>query len=132
MTRSASDLFIVDNSDFDWKVRSFVAEWCALSSAIDIATGYFEIGALLALGEAWQTVDSIRILMGGERVLTEPGAIANLIRSEPDTPRRATLARATLADLRKQVERQVIADYLRPLQAPVGVTPILKCWMELN
>ncbi len=21
---------------------------------------------------------------------------------------------------------------LRPLQAPVGVTPILKCWMELN
>lgn len=24
------------------------------------------------------------------------------------------------------------ADYLRPLQAPVGVAPILKCWMELN
>ena len=70
--------------------------------------------------------------LAGERLLTEPGAIANLIRSDPDTPRRATLARATLAELRKQVERQVIADYLRPLQAPVGVTPILKCWMELN
>ena len=68
----------------------------------------------------------------GRRVLTEPGAIANLIRSEPDTPRRCALARATLAELRKQVEKQVIADYLRPLQAPVGVTPILKCWMELN
>lgn len=70
--------------------------------------------------------------LDGRRVLTEPGAIANLIRSEPDTPRRCTLERATLAELRKQVERQVIADYLRPLQAPVGVTPILKCWMELN
>lgn len=76
MTRSASDLFIVDNSDFDWKVRSFVAEWCALSSAIDIATGYFEIGALLALGEAWQAVDSIRILMGDEVSLRTRQAFA--------------------------------------------------------
>ncbi|MBK6430883.1 C-terminal helicase domain-containing protein [Candidatus Amarolinea dominans] len=68
----------------------------------------------------------------GSRVLTEPGAIANLIRSEPDTPRHCALDRAALSELRKRVERQVVADYLRPLQAPVGVTPILKCWMELN
>ncbi|MFZ1598817.1 MAG: hypothetical protein WAW26_23505, partial [Anaerolineae bacterium] len=61
-----------------------------------------------------------------------PGAIANLIRSEPDTPRHCALDRAALSELRKRVERQVVADYLRPLQAPVGVTPILKCWMELN
>jgi superfamily II DNA or RNA helicase len=66
MRNSASDLFIVDNSDSDWKVRSYLAEWCDLSQAIDIATGYFEIGALLALGEKWQTVDRVRILMGDE------------------------------------------------------------------
>jgi hypothetical protein len=68
----------------------------------------------------------------GKRVLTEPGAIASLARSEPDTPRHCALDRAALSDLRKRVEKQVIADYLRPLQAPVGVTPILKCWLELN
>ncbi len=66
MPKSASDLFVVDNSDSDWKVRSYLAEWCALSQAIDIATGYFEIGALLTLGEQWQAVDRIRILMGDE------------------------------------------------------------------
>lgn len=66
MPISASELFIVDNSDSDWKVRSYLSDWCDLSSAIDIATGYFEIGALLSLKEQWQKVDKIRILMGDE------------------------------------------------------------------
>jgi len=62
----ASQLFIVDNSDSNWKVRSYLHEWCDLSKAIDIATGYFEIGSLLSLKESWQKVDKIRILMGDE------------------------------------------------------------------
>lgn len=66
MSKSASELFIVDNSDSDWKVRSYLSEWCGLSRTIDIATGYFEIGALLCLKEQWQSVDRIRILMGDE------------------------------------------------------------------
>jgi len=66
MTKNASELFIVDNSDGDWKVRSYLSDWCDLSKAIDIATGYFEIGALLCLKEKWQSVDRIRILMGDE------------------------------------------------------------------
>lgn len=66
MSKSASDLFIVDNSDADWKVRSYIKDWCELSKAIDIATGYFEISALLALDDKWQAVDHIRILMGDE------------------------------------------------------------------
>ncbi len=64
--KNASDLFIVDNSDGDWKVRSYLSDWCELSKAIDIATGYFEIGALLCLKEKWQSVERIRILMGDE------------------------------------------------------------------
>jgi hypothetical protein len=71
-----------------------------------------------------------RVYLDGNRILTEPGAIAVLIRSEPDTPRRRAMDRVDLSELRKRVERQVVADYLRLLQAPVGVTPILKCWME--
>src|ERR1035437_6840931 len=66
MTKNASELFIVDNSDGDWKVRSYLSDWCDLSKAIDIATGYFEIGALLCLKEKWQSVDRIRILMGDD------------------------------------------------------------------
>jgi len=48
---SGGELFIVDNSDEDWKVRKYLHDWCQISQAIDIATGYFEIGSLLALGD---------------------------------------------------------------------------------
>jgi len=63
---TGSELFIVDNSDEDWKVVRYLHDWCQLSKAIDIATGYFEIGSLLALQNEWQNVDTIRILMGDE------------------------------------------------------------------
>jgi len=63
---TGSELFIVDNSDEDWKAARYLRDWCQLSSAIDITTRYFEIGALLVLGEEWQKVDGIRILMGDE------------------------------------------------------------------
>ncbi|MEO8588137.1 MAG: hypothetical protein ABI432_02120 [Flavobacteriales bacterium] len=46
-TRSASDLFIVDNSDTDWKLKSYLSEWCELSKSIDIATVRFDMGSLL-------------------------------------------------------------------------------------
>ena len=63
---SGGDLFIVDNSDAEWKVRRYLRDWCQLSERIDIATGYFEIGSLLALDGEWQKVDQIRLLMGDE------------------------------------------------------------------
>ncbi len=63
---SGSELFIVDNTDDDWKVLRYLQDWCGLSKSIDIATGYFEIGSLLALDGEWQKVDSFRILMGDE------------------------------------------------------------------
>ena len=65
-SKTGSELFIVDNSDTDWKVRKYLHDWCQLSSQIDIATGYFEIGSLLSLADEWQKVDKLRILMGDE------------------------------------------------------------------
>lgn len=62
----AGDLFIVDNSDADWKVGNYLREWTEISSSFDIATGYFEIGALLALDGHWQKLEQLRILMGDE------------------------------------------------------------------
>jgi len=66
MDKQRRELFIVDNSISDWQVRRYLHEWCQLSKSIDIATGYFEIGSLLALDSEWQKVDKIRILMGDE------------------------------------------------------------------
>ncbi len=61
-----SELFIVDNSEEAWRALRYLRDWCQLSKSIDIATGYFEIGSLLALKNEWQKVDKIRILMGDE------------------------------------------------------------------
>jgi superfamily II DNA/RNA helicase len=62
----AGDLFIVDNSDKDWKVRRYLRDWTDVAQSIDIATGYFEIGSLLALDGQWQKLEKVRILMGDE------------------------------------------------------------------
>ena len=75
-SKTGSELFIVDNSDADWKVVRYLHDWCQISRAIDIATGYFEIGALLALKNEWQKVDQIRILMGDEVSLRTRDAFA--------------------------------------------------------
>jgi hypothetical protein len=60
------ELFIVDNSVSGWTGLRYLEEWSGIAKAFDIATGYFEIGALLALDGKWQTLDKIRILMGAE------------------------------------------------------------------
>jgi len=60
------ELFIVDNSDQAWKGLKYLQDWTEIASAFDIATGYFEIGALLALDGHWQKLDKVRILMGNE------------------------------------------------------------------
>ena len=68
-SQSESELFIVDNSDEDWKVLRYLHDWCQISKAFDIAAGYFEIGSLLAWKDEWQKVDKIRILMGDEATI---------------------------------------------------------------
>ena len=60
------DLFIVDNSVSGWTGLRYLEEWTEIATSFDIATGFFEIGALLALDEKWQQLDKIRILMGAE------------------------------------------------------------------
>lgn len=64
--KQGHELFIVDNSDEDWKVQQYLYEWCDIANSFDIATGYFEIGALLALDGKWQQLKKIRLLIGDE------------------------------------------------------------------
>src|SRR3989304_5533035 len=44
----------------------YLQEWTDIAKSFDIASGYFDIGALLALDGKWQRLDKIRILMGDE------------------------------------------------------------------
>ncbi len=74
--RTGSELLIVDNSDERWKVSTYLKEWCEISKRFDIATGHLEIGGLLALADAWQKVDEIRILMGDTTTLRTKQAFA--------------------------------------------------------
>jgi len=65
-------------------------------------------------------------------IAEEPARIADLIRSDVDTPRRLGTPHPTLAEARDAVEKHIRNGYLKQVQAPVGVRPILKAWMELN
>lgn len=63
---NSGELFIVDNGEGSWSAKDYLKEWADISHTFDIATGYFEIGALLALNGQWQQLDKLRILMGDE------------------------------------------------------------------
>jgi superfamily II DNA or RNA helicase len=67
-----------------------------------------------------------------DAILEEPGEIVASIRSKPDTPRRCTTDEKTLVDIRGKIEKHIKNSYLKRVDAPVGVKPALKCWMELN
>lgn len=75
------DLFIVDNSVSGWTGIRYLEEWAAIAKAFDIATGYFEIGALLALDGKWQQLEKIRILMGDEMTHRTRKAILDAVRN---------------------------------------------------
>ncbi len=81
-TQSGSEIFIVDNSDKDWKVREYLKEWSDISHQFDIATGYFEIGSLLSLDGNWQKLDKIRILMGDEMTRRTKKSFIDALKSE--------------------------------------------------
>ena len=64
--RKGRDLFIVDNSVSGWTALRYLEEWTEIAKGFDIATGYFDIGTILALDGKWQSLDKIRILMGAD------------------------------------------------------------------
>jgi hypothetical protein len=67
-----------------------------------------------------------------DAILEEAGEIAASVRSSMDTPRHCSVAQETLTALRAKVEKHIKNTYLKRIDAPVGVKPALRCWMELN
>lgn len=77
--RGGGELFIVDNSVSGWTGLQYLRQWTEIADSFDIATGFFEIGALLALDGKWQQLDEIRILMGDEVSLKTRNAFAEAL-----------------------------------------------------
>ena len=71
--KKGGDLFIVDNSISGWTGNEYLKQWTDLAKAFDIATGYFEIGALLELDGQWQKLDKIRIMAEIDEVIETHG-----------------------------------------------------------
>ena len=76
------ELFIVDNSVSGWTGLRYLEQWSSIAKAFDIATGYFEIGALLALDSQWQKLDKLRILMGAETTHRSRRALLEAVRAQ--------------------------------------------------
>jgi hypothetical protein len=66
------------------------------------------------------------------RIVEEPTDIVGVIRSLPDTPRVTGIGQKSLADVRGVVEKHIKNTYLKQVQAPINVKPVLKAWMELS
>ena len=67
-----------------------------------------------------------------ENIIDDPAQIIEYIRSSPEIPRECTMAPASLTSIREKLDKYLTKTYLRKVQAPVGVKPILRAWMELN
>jgi len=67
-----------------------------------------------------------------DAIREEAGDIVASIRSAPDIPRVCKMPAQTLMNIRDKVEKHIKATYLKRVDAPVGVKPVLKCWMELS
>jgi hypothetical protein len=70
--------------------------------------------------------------MDKDQIFEEPRQIVESIRSKPKTPRRCLTKNQTLLDIRAKVLKHIKNTYLKRVDAPVGVKPKLKAWMELN
>lgn len=78
------ELFIVDNSVTGWTAGKYLIEWTGIAKQFDIATGYFEIGSLLMLGDNWRRLDKIRILMGSEMTQRTRRILTDALKSDVD------------------------------------------------
>ena len=76
---------------------------------------------------AWYLYD-----VAADKILEDATAMVALIRCSPDTPLQCVLEQKTLKDIRAKVEKHIDRSYMKSLQAPQGVKPVLKAWMELG
>ena len=53
MAKKGGDLFIEDISISEWIGLEYLRQWTEIAKAMDVATGFFENGSLLAFDGGW-------------------------------------------------------------------------------
>ena len=98
--------------------------FCYSLPALDSETGMFteEAGTT-----RWYLYDSAT----GD-IVEEPATIVSNVRSQRETPRAAITDEEWLKKIRSEIEKHIRNTYLKRVDAPVGVKPALRCWMELK
>ena len=67
-----------------------------------------------------------------ETILEDPSQIIAYIRSSEKTPRACSMKQSDLTKIREHLDKHLKNSYLKKVQAPVGVKPVLRAWMEIN
>ena len=98
--------------------------FCYALPGLDKETGEFTESAGTT---RWYLYD-----MTSAEIIDEPRQIISSIRTKFSTPRICTTDPSTLIEVRDRVLTYIKNTYLKRVDAPVGVKPVLKCWMELN
>ncbi len=70
--------------------------------------------------------------LDNQKIVEDLSQIINVIRSSPETKRLCVLGEKDLVEVRTLIEKHIKNSYLKQLQAPIGVKPILKAWMEIS
>lgn len=70
--------------------------------------------------------------LAAKNLIEDATQIIEFIRSSPETQRLIAIPQQTLGEIRGAVEKHLKNTYLRQVQAPVGVNPVLRAWMELS
>ncbi|KTF70724.1 hypothetical protein ATB93_03085 [Sphingomonas sp. WG] len=70
--------------------------------------------------------------VASQEIREDAPMIVGAIRSTPEAPRVTQMEEVKLSDIRIAVEKHIAKTFLRKVQAPLGVKPVLKAWMELN
>jgi len=58
--------------------------------------------------------------------------IFRIIHCQPETPRIVSGNDSTLKEIRRTIDKHIQNNYLKRIQAPIGVKPTLVAWMEIN
>src|ERR1019366_5369774 len=98
--------------------------FCYALPALDKETGEFTEAAGTT---RWYLYDTDK-----KTILDDPGEIIESLRCKAETPRLCVTEQKTLKEIRANVLKHIKDTYLKRVDAPVGVKPSLKCWMEIN
>lgn len=73
---------VLDNSSDDRKVLECLRGSLKEGGALDVATGFFEIGGFLDLGSAWEGLGRVRVLMGADTTRRSRQILAQALRKD--------------------------------------------------